>query len=481
EPSTNLTWTPCFDNFTCARLEVPLDYDNSTLDTTSIAFIKLSGKNATLESPSIVLIPGGPGGSGINLLFDNQAMLGQALGEQYNFVSFDPRAVNNSGPSIDCFSGNSEARLAFMGLYNTGTANISAPSFAQQYYASSIYGEWCNNAVENGSPHGYYVTTPAVARDLLTFVEANARQTGQPPAEAKLWCYGISYGTVIGTTFASMFPGRIGRMVLDGVVDADQYYDNTWRDNIDQVDEAMGQFATLCHSAGPEACSFWGPTPANITSRIDAIIHQLQNHPVPISGVQGQELPTLVTYSDLKALFMQAVTSPLNFFPLMANILHQFERGDVSGLAGIFDALPIPDDAGMAIRCADSYRRNQLTTIEEFQSSVEHWESRSKYVGDMWPINHGSPSIGVDRPTSFPILFASNTIDPLSPVKSARKMSSRFPGSVLLTQEAVGHVIVNGGGSTCYFGNVQAYLQGIVPSANTTCAQENTPFAGSAI
>lgn len=57
-PSANLTWKPCFDDFTCSRLQVPLDYSNKSLGTTSIAFIKLAGENATAESPSIVLIPG---------------------------------------------------------------------------------------------------------------------------------------------------------------------------------------------------------------------------------------------------------------------------------------------------------------------------------------------------------------------------------------------------------------------------------------
>lgn len=58
EPSANLTWKPCFDDFACSRLQVPLDYSNKSLGTTSIAFIKLAGENATAESPSIVLIPG---------------------------------------------------------------------------------------------------------------------------------------------------------------------------------------------------------------------------------------------------------------------------------------------------------------------------------------------------------------------------------------------------------------------------------------
>ncbi|KAK9772072.1 putative AB hydrolase-1 domain-containing protein [Seiridium cardinale] len=273
EPSDNLTWTSCFDDFTCSRLEVPLDYSNESIGTTSIAFIKLAGKNAAAESPSIVLIPGGPGGSGVDLLLTYRNITGQIFGEQYNFVSFDPRGVNNSGPSLDCFSGNAEAGLAFSRLHRTGATNTSSTSPEEQYYSSSIYGEWWNDAVKNESPHGYYVTTPVVAHDLLTFIKAKAEWSGQSPSDVKLWSYGISYGTVVGTTFASMFPDRVGRVFLDGVLNAEQYYENDWKDTVDQMDETMEKFGTFCHSAGPETCSFWGPTPADIMSRLDSIIH----------------------------------------------------------------------------------------------------------------------------------------------------------------------------------------------------------------
>ncbi|KAK0743971.1 Alpha/Beta hydrolase protein [Schizothecium vesticola] len=484
QPSANLTWTPCFDNFTCSRMEVPVDHSNRSLGTTSIAFIKLTGKNATVDSPSIVLIPGGPGGSGVELVLTYREMAGQIFGEQYNFVSFDPRGVNNSGLRLDCYAGHPEARLAFNRLYSTGAANSSSTSVVEQYYSSSIYGEWCNDAAEDASPHGYYVTTPAVAHDLLTFIEAEARLVGRSPSDAKLWCYGISYGTVIGTTFASMFPDRVERMILDGVLDAEQYYENDWRDIVDQMDEAMEEFSRLCHSAGPEACSFWGPTPANITARIDSIIHQLQSHPVPVSGIPTRDLPALVTYSDLKALFLNTLYLPRALFPVMADILHQVERGDVSALAGMWERYYITSDARLLIQCADSYRRNRLTTIEEFQSYAEATTSASKYIGDIYPIFIGTllyPMSGPQRTTFFPILFTSNSIDPLTPLRSARKMSSRFPGSVLLVQEAVGHVVINQGASDCYFGHVQAYLQGTIPQSNITCSQQYIPFIDSSI
>ncbi|KAJ5681630.1 uncharacterized protein N7477_001570 [Penicillium maclennaniae] len=520
EPSAKLTWTPCFDAFNCSRLEVPLDYSNRSLGTTSIAFIKLAGKNATVESPSIVLIPGGPSGSGVDLLLTYQNLIGQMFGDQYNFISFDPRGVSNSGLHLDCFSEDVKARSAFYQLHRTGVTNVSSASLEEQYYSSSIYGKWSNHAVENNSPHSYHVT--AVAHDLLTFIEAEAEMTGQSPSNAKLWCYGISYGTVIGSTFASMFPDRVGRIILDGVLNAEQYYHNYWTDNVDQMDEAMEAFSTFCHSAGPGKCSFWGPTAADITARMDGIMRQLQNRPVPMSGGEDADLPTMVTYSDLKSLFLNTLYTPLASFPSMADILHQAERGNVSALAGMYKQSNSITDARLAITCTDSYRRNRLTTIEEFKIRAEYMVFKSKYIGDIYPIfvegilcRSFRPQLpdsmvvqdeisALNMPTSFPILFASNTIDPITPLTSyvstkshrhwPRKMSSRFAGSVLLMQEAVGvslvnhnptatltkslcllHTVIEQGASNCYFGHIQAYLQGIVPSSNTTCPRQYIP------
>ncbi|WDK22701.1 hypothetical protein CGRA01v4_13991 [Colletotrichum graminicola] len=404
EPSANLTWRPCFDDFTCSRLEVPLDYSNTSLGTTSVAFIKLACKNATTQSPSIVLIPGGPGGSGVDLLLQYRTLAGPIFGEQYNFVSFDPRGVNNSGLGLDCFSGNTEARAAFMWLHSTGVTNVSSTSLEEQYYPSSIYGEWCNDAVDCG------------------FTESEAESSGLSPSQAKLWCYGITYGTVVGTTFASMFPDRVGRMILDGVLDAENYYINDWRGNVNQMDEAMERFLTLCHSSGPEKCAFWGPTPADIMAKINIIIDQFRDHPVPVSGVQTRDSPSMVTDSDLKALFINAIYNPLASFPALANTLQQLERGDVSALVGLFDGLWVTSDARLAIQCADSYRRNGLTTtIDEFKAYVEYTVSKSKYIGDIYPIfleNILCPIGGPDKPTSYPILFASNTVDPITPLEA---------------------------------------------------------------
>lgn len=331
-------------------------------------------------------VKGGPGGSGIDTLISYRSDAGKIFGEQYNFVSFDPRGVNNSGLALDCFSGNVEAKAAFTRIHRSGSTNTSSTVLETQYYATSIIGEWCNHAVQEKSPYSYYVTTPAVTRDIITYIEAEAESSGKPRADAKLWYYGLSYGTVIGTTFAVMFPERIGRLILDGVVDAEEYYTNNWRSNIAQDDEMVASFASFCHEAGSGNCSFWGPSPENITCRLDNIISQLEHEPVPLSGVDTNSIPTLATSSDLKALILSAGYEPLISFPQLADVLSEFERGNATGLGGVVQRFGGFSDASNMIKCADTYTRNKVVTIGEWKEYVEYTTAESRYVGDIYPI-----------------------------------------------------------------------------------------------
>lgn len=52
----DLQWIPCFDKYMCTNLEVPLDYQDPSVGTTSIAWIKLTGGDGT--GPDILHNPG---------------------------------------------------------------------------------------------------------------------------------------------------------------------------------------------------------------------------------------------------------------------------------------------------------------------------------------------------------------------------------------------------------------------------------------
>lgn len=57
-PSTDIQWQPCFENFTCTRLIVPLDYDNSSAGTAAIAFMKYAAENENNDTKSVLVNPG---------------------------------------------------------------------------------------------------------------------------------------------------------------------------------------------------------------------------------------------------------------------------------------------------------------------------------------------------------------------------------------------------------------------------------------
>jgi pimeloyl-ACP methyl ester carboxylesterase len=116
-----------------------------------------------------------------------------------------------------------------------------------QFYAADLFGEWCSETIGQKNGTEIYISTPLVAQDMLTYAKAEQKATGKPEADAKVWYYGASYGTALGATFASLFPNNVGRLILDGVIDAEDYYRNGWRENLFQADETLNTFSTFCH------------------------------------------------------------------------------------------------------------------------------------------------------------------------------------------------------------------------------------------
>jgi pimeloyl-ACP methyl ester carboxylesterase len=159
----------------------------------------------------------------------------------YEMISFDPRGIGASEPRVDCYPANDVARRAkVLEATAAGALNLSSASFDFGYYTARALGKRCEMTNAHILP---FVNTPSVARDMLAMVdkvaELRKEQTikqqktdiqsetrkgeGSPDNIPRIQYYGLSYGTILGNYFASLFPGRVGRMVLDGVADSDDW------------------------------------------------------------------------------------------------------------------------------------------------------------------------------------------------------------------------------------------------------------------
>lgn len=421
QSSRKLRWSPCYEaqspNLTCARLEVPMDYDDSSHGTTAIAFIKYT-VNPAEDAPSILINPGGPGGSGVRLVQKEGKSLAQVMGAKHNVVGFDPRGVQNSGPAVECWPDHPAKRAQFEKYFYWELPDVSSAALANVYYAADLFGAACSATVGGSRGNASFITTPLVARDMLAFIDAeHAAAKSESSVKAKLSYFGVSYGTILGATFASMFPDRIEKMILDGVFEASDYYSLKWRSNTRDTEKVLDSFFSSCFKAGASKCTFWGPSVHNISDRFDRIVTDLKSHPIPIPSPNPSTcgVPLMATYSDLKQFILRAMYAPLDTFSQLAAVLSGLEQGNTTAYesavtSGAILGNPCANateglrpDVENLIGCADGWRGKKITSLKQFEDYVDNLTAQSRFFGDVWSIT--SPvvscrSVDVKPPTS---------------------------------------------------------------------------------
>ena len=98
-----LDWSNCYDYFECAELRVPIDYSDLSVGTFRLSVLRASAKDQDNRKGSIVVNPGGPGGSGVDYAYNADYLFSPDITDVYDIVGFDPRGVAESEP-IKCFT-----------------------------------------------------------------------------------------------------------------------------------------------------------------------------------------------------------------------------------------------------------------------------------------------------------------------------------------------------------------------------------------
>ncbi|KAI1335260.1 TAP-like protein-domain-containing protein [Xylariaceae sp. FL0016] len=543
-PSEKLVWRPCFgafgSNIQCARLTVPMDYHRPLNESAAnpkvhIALVLVPGKNRTsdpasyAESP-VLINPGGPGGSGAMLAAASGRRMQHVIGEHHDILGFDPRGVSATTPQADCFgsyddpSDVSSRRFSLMERLQwvasgqaVGLANSSDVALAKIDARSRAMAKLCKRADDaNGDDSIFrYSNTPNVARDMLSIVHAwdewrsfttvklakpmrvsdavepsKEPQTNVKSTKGKLVYWGLSYGTLLGATFASMFPDKVGRLILDGVVDADHYVEPVWMDSIRDADAIWAKFFVWCAEAGPD-CPLYriGDKPTHIKQQVDGVMSWLEKNPaIALFGKSNE--PIIFTASDLKSVIFMSLYFPVTGYPgialifraLLDNAMDEF----VSGAGNIntcnLTMLVWPDDATQAIACSDKrYKldedlpglQRRFEKIASYTSFADVWIGVGSNMGCQgWEIEAKDPPMRWDdhpahKPspieTDFPILFLSNHLDPVTPLHAALKMTRKFVNASIVEQDGTGHCTLSCV-SPCTVKYIQAYINdGVVP------------------
>ncbi|KAL6906666.1 TAP-like domain-containing protein [Trichoderma evansii] len=550
-PSEDLEYHDCFDGYKCARLIAPLDYKNeSDSRTIALAMIKLPAvvpDDDAAFAGSVFTNPGGPGASGVESLLGGGKGLRDVLDKpgrrHYEIVSFDPRGISNSWPRANCFAHDTLGRdAALMELRGRTSLNGDAVPYVRAL--QKAIGQRCRDTDESGVNGGQilgYMSTPNVARDMVHMVdkiaelrarEADDRDERDGRLELKrrsqedidddvprLQYIGYSYGTVLGNYFASMFPGRVGRLLLDGVVNANDYSSGPgWTTNLRDTDELADRFFSGCHLAGPENCALARENDTAVKGRFYEWLEKLDEE--PISAVSPTGAVVVLSSQDVRELLGQALYRPRGSFRDFAKVVDDAMKGNATAIVEKLFGRQIPilkdvcdadggketdmfQEGGVGVLCADGddVSGNNLTWWKHYigrqvgTSDVygAYW-SNIRMACNAWNFNfrpnwvfkgpfttppamHYDSGKPVPGHPAAPILFASNRLDPVTPLAAARAMAAQHPGAGLLIAEAMGHCAMGNGDSACLHKHIADYFDtGVVPNGETVCEADCGPW-----
>jgi pimeloyl-ACP methyl ester carboxylesterase len=474
-----ISWGACDPpgvDLQCARIQVPLDWDDPNGRTISLALIRHLASKPDERIGTLFINPGGPGSSGVDLVQGDPTGVDAFGGGRFDVVSWDPRGTNAS-TRVLCFR-TQRAEARFWAGASIPLTRAASKRFRRK---TAALARRCGKVSGWLLPH---ISTADTVRDLdhLRILLG----------EGQLTYVGLSYGTYLGQTYANMFPDRVRAMLLLGIVDAIEYSKSAEARIaafVSPADTVFDRFLSLCESAGPERCALAGGG-QTAAARVAQLFAQLKRAPIPAPGARPPlSSPQTLRSGDLLLSQFEPLRAP-RVWPKNAADLDAALRGDGSVLAS--GASPFLSPVGWAgtttsaaIQCADAPADQgsrawpqvieRLERVSRLQGRIQGWWAWAPCAS--WPVrvqdNYRGPW---NASTPTPILLINQRYDPNTAYANAVRAERYLGNAVLLTHEGYGHLSFQNP-SACVDKAMADYLVDLItPPAGTVCPSDHQPF-----
>ncbi|WP_405858604.1 alpha/beta hydrolase [Streptomyces sp. NBC_00090] len=446
----------------CGTVRVPLDYADPGGDRIplTVSRVRASGP-ATGRQGALVFNPGGPGASSTYFPLAAELPEWRRISAAYDLVGYAPRGVGRSAP-VSC-----------QDPADRVTGPTPAPTLPSEVYKreriarAKAYAEGCARRTGAALRHYHSLNN---ARDL----EILRAALGEP----RLTYLGASYGTYVGGLYATLFPHRVRRMVLDAPVDPTPgriWYHNNLAQS-EAFERRWADFRTWV--AKHDAVYGLGGTAREVAASYERVRAELAARPaggrVGPGQLHGAMLGT--GYDD-------------RLWPLRAAALSAYLKGDPAPL--VAQAAPSQDpgpDAGNGRAVYTAVECNDAPWPEEFavwdrdntrlaeRAPFETWDNAWMNLPcAYWKAPRQRPlDVRTGPGVLPPVLILAAERDAATPYAGALELQRRLAGAALVTERDAGTHGVAGGPNTCVNGHLERYLlTGAVPGDVT--GPEMTP------
>ena len=428
------------DGMQCTFVEVPLNWSDSSSDETIMLramFIPATGESEPIGT--LLSNPGGPGASGIEFAVDLTISPDLAeVQEHYNFLGFDPRGMGASSP-LEC---ESESNIFELQLAQCAEQNPLALSMGSAQVARDM----------------------ELMRHLL--------------GDAQLHYAGFSYGTVIGATYVTLFPERVGRVMLDSAWPSDWSSPLGSYQQREAVAAAIGELLVGCASEYQvESC------PLDGEEALQQLVERLNAQ--PLLATDGGEVTGSMIRDYLTVALYQLPSGRHDLLDAVGRAVGGEQEAIDKIAAAMAGGGARVGLAGMVVRCLSSPRDPNLIGLYDY--IVEHGLPRSlggpeiddstlrEYLNlscDALP-DSGEDYMMFSNESETPVLVFGLTGDHATPYAGAQQLVDELGNATLVTLEGSGHIASFQGRSTCADAIATAYLlRGEMPAVGTVCTDD---------
>ncbi|MFF0556449.1 alpha/beta hydrolase [Streptomyces sp. NPDC004266] len=444
----------------CATLSVPLDYAAPDGEQIGLAVARLPSTRPEARRGTLMVIPGGPGSSGVQRLGQKGAALAKETDGAYDLVAFDPRGVGGSAKAR-CGFAEEDRRLVTLRSWPAADGGIG-----ENVARSRRMAEACER---NGGAMLRGLTTANQVRDL--------DRLRQALGERKLSAWSVSYGTYVAAVYAQEFPERTDRWVLDSSSDPDpKRVARGWLAGMSRgAEDRFPDFAAW--AARPERSGEGlrlaerpedvRPLFLDLAARLDRAPRASATPGAPLTGTVLRQALQQALYSDAS-------------FPAFARLMSQ--ALDPAGVPVLPPELagPMPDEAAtvsVGVICNDV----------DWPASVPAYGRAVAADRERYPLTAGMPANitpcafwkggAVEKPTRITdrgpsnVLMIQNLRDPSTPHSVGLRMRAALGDRArLVSVDRGGHGVYLGNGNACGDRAVTRFLtEGVRPAEDVLC------------
>jgi pimeloyl-ACP methyl ester carboxylesterase len=465
--AATVDWRPCPDvakaalgklpgnvTYDCGKVNVPQDWSKPTGGKQfGIALMRARAAHQTNRIGSLLVDPGGPGGSGVDLAAYLSMGLPAEITQRFDIVGFDPRGVGRSD-QVKCFS---DADLD--ASFAADPDPVSQPEFDKAVTLSRKMAQSCG---EKYGDNLRLFSTEQAARDM------DAIRSGL--GEQKLTYLGYSYGTLLGAVYAQLFPTHIRALVLDGAIDPTLDAMASAESQAKGFEHAFDNFAAWC-AGNAGKCPIAPDARATVTS----VMESARRNPVPGPGGRAATAGWVQT-AVVASLYSQEQWSQL------AIAIDNLRKGSAAGVLRLADSYAERDargrysnlfDANMVVNCTDD---GNTPPVDKLRALQAQWRQKYPLFGAstaldlvcaQWPGKRDPYPAGAAKGAP-PIVVVGTTGDPATPYEQTPKLADMLGVGVVLTWQGEGHTAYPQ--TRCITDAVNRYLIDLtVPAKGTTC------------